>query len=105
MPCSERQCSAANTALAAAAAGVDVDQAARGLDHIVKSRSPTVRAVRSIAGNRAVDDARIDLNDSGVRETQALDGCHAHVVDEDVGILQQKLELAFAFFLFQVKLN
>ncbi|MCY1551521.1 hypothetical protein D9M68_878570 [compost metagenome] len=64
-----------------------------------------MRPVRTVSRDRAIDDAWIDLSYGGVREPQALDSRQAHVVDEDVRILQKELEFALALFLLQIELN
>ena len=65
------------------------DHAARGLGDHVEGQPVLVLAPGAEALDLAVDDARIDLLDLVVAEPEALDRSRRHVLDRDVGLLQE----------------
>ena len=67
----------------------DADRAARGLRDHVEGEALLVRAAGAEALDLAIDDAGVDLLDLVIAEAQPLDRAGRHVLDRDIGLLQQ----------------
>ena len=78
-------------------AGLDGRQAAERLDHRIVDRLVRPRAFLAEAGDRQVDDPRIDRRDVIVADAESLDHAGAEVLHEDIGCpgdLQQQVAAA-----------
>src|SRR6516225_293372 len=67
----------------------DADRTAGGLGDHVESEISFVRAALAKAFDLAVDDARVQLLNDIVTEAEAFDRAGRHVLDRDIGLLQQ----------------
>ncbi len=70
----------------------NADGAAGGLRDHVEREAVLVRAAGTEALHLAIDDAGIELLDLIVAKPQPLDGAGRHVLDRDVGLLQQRAD-------------
>ena len=70
----------------------DADRAAGGLRDHVEGEALLVRAAGAEALDLAIDDAGVDLLDLVIAEAQPLDRAGRHVLDRDIGLLQQLLD-------------
>src|SRR5229473_2039397 len=70
----------------------DADRAAGGLRDHIEGQPRLVRAAAAKALDLAIDDPRVDFLDGFVVEAEALDRAGRHVLDRDVGLLQQFLD-------------
>ena len=67
----------------------DAEGAARGLRDHVECEALLVRAAGAEALDLAIDDAGVDLLDLVIAQSQTLDRAGRHVLDRDIGLLQQ----------------
>ena len=67
----------------------NAERAARGLRDHVECEALLVRAAGAEALDLAIDDAGVDLLDLVIAQAQPLDGAGRHVLDGDIGLLQQ----------------
>jgi hypothetical protein len=81
----------------------DRHEPAHALRYLVHPGARPVRAGLAEAGNAAVDDARIDLLHVLPRDMQPVFHGGAHVLDDDIGLLDQPHEGGVALGRFQVE--
>ena len=84
-------------------AGVERGDAADALDQIVEGRALLHRAAFAEAAGAGEDDARIARGEAGVVEAEPLGRVEAHVVDHDVGRLDQPPERLSRRILLQIQ--
>jgi hypothetical protein len=81
----------------------DRHQAAHALRDLVESRPVGVRAILAKAGNAGIDQARIDLAQRLVVDTEPLLHSRAEILDQHVGFFDQTLEGGEPFRRLQVE--
>ena len=81
----------------------DRHQPAHALRDLIEAGTLVIGAVLAEAGNRAIDDARIDLAHALIVDAEFCLHVGAEIFDDDVGLFHQPPEDLEAFRLFQVE--
>ncbi len=75
------------------------------MNQVVISLPLAIGAARAKSGAVDIDDIGVDRLDRLIPETQPFDPCHADIMDEDIGLLQQCFENGFIFRFFDVEVD
>ena len=73
-----------------------------GLRYLIKRRSPGVGTIRTIAGNGAGNDGRIDLLETFVINFQSLRNTGAKIADYYIRLTHKVIKNRQPFFVFQI---